>query len=418
MSFRILIILVFWTVVYQHAPSFEAVRIGEQPVFSEDNFKEIGIRSSNNSTGGLNINGPSVIKLPDWLPIEERVDSAANYYLYFAHHGGRDIRMAWSSEVMGPYHIFNMGSARDTNVQGDKTPGSGVLDISLGNPNVAFPFPQTGHIASPDIHIDHINRRIIMFFHARNFRSDFSQNTFVATSRSGLNFNMPKYGGESGHGVVDQELGEFYFRVFQINGAYLGKPVVSTFAFSNGGKLWVAPLFDSIGNNATFTNTKNPGGMFSMKWEELDYPLSKVMVTPQIQEEGIVLRSYHNYDANSPRHFAVHVDSNFIHVFYSARNDIPESIVAVGINLENLSLEDRVNPLKWHVSKMEHLILSPKLEWEMGNGIFKKSQNGTSINVCEIRDPAILVDNEDIYMFYTGSGEEAIGIAKLIKQNN
>ena len=40
---------------------------------------------------GQNINGPSLIRVPDWLP-----NRLGNYYLYFAHHQGQYIRLAYS----------------------------------------------------------------------------------------------------------------------------------------------------------------------------------------------------------------------------------------------------------------------------------------------------------------------------------
>ena len=40
---------------------------------------------------GNNINGPSLIKVPDWVE-----NPLGEYYLYFAHHSGKYIRMAYS----------------------------------------------------------------------------------------------------------------------------------------------------------------------------------------------------------------------------------------------------------------------------------------------------------------------------------
>ncbi|TGP23371.1 hypothetical protein, partial [Mesorhizobium sp. M1D.F.Ca.ET.234.01.1.1] len=40
---------------------------------------------------GANINGPSLIRVPDWLP-----GRLGAYYLYFAHHTGTYIRLAFA----------------------------------------------------------------------------------------------------------------------------------------------------------------------------------------------------------------------------------------------------------------------------------------------------------------------------------
>ncbi|MBI3972242.1 MAG: hypothetical protein HY332_13225, partial [Chloroflexi bacterium] len=40
---------------------------------------------------GDNINGPSLIRVPDWVD-----DPLGRYYLYFAHHRGTYIRLAYA----------------------------------------------------------------------------------------------------------------------------------------------------------------------------------------------------------------------------------------------------------------------------------------------------------------------------------
>ena len=81
-----------------------------------------------------NIDGPSVIRIPSWIPVSERVHEDAIYYTYFAHHGGDNIRLAWSSSITGPWNLFNaQGSSAPErawgvagNNTGTLTPGSGV----------------------------------------------------------------------------------------------------------------------------------------------------------------------------------------------------------------------------------------------------------------------------------------------------
>ena len=53
---------------------------------------------------GGNINGPSLIRVPDWID-----DPLGRYYLYFAHHKGRFIRMAYANDLLGPYSIHIPG---------------------------------------------------------------------------------------------------------------------------------------------------------------------------------------------------------------------------------------------------------------------------------------------------------------------
>lgn len=121
---------------------------------------------------GANINGPSLIKVPSWVP-----DRLGTYYLYFAHHRGKYIRLAHADSIRGPYRIH---------------PG-GVLPLEQT--------PCRGHVASPDVHVDDERREIRMYYHGV---VGSAQRTFAATSHDGLHFSAR--GGR---------LGPFYIRVFR-----------------------------------------------------------------------------------------------------------------------------------------------------------------------------------------------------------
>ena len=54
---------------------------------------------------GQNIQGPSLIRVPDWLE-----NPLGVYYLYFADHKGSYIRLAYADELTGPWHIYQPGS--------------------------------------------------------------------------------------------------------------------------------------------------------------------------------------------------------------------------------------------------------------------------------------------------------------------
>lgn len=53
---------------------------------------------------GENINGPSLIRVPPW--VEGRL---GEYYLYFAHHAGKYIRMAYADDLAGPWTVYGPG---------------------------------------------------------------------------------------------------------------------------------------------------------------------------------------------------------------------------------------------------------------------------------------------------------------------
>ena len=87
---------------------------------------------------GDNINGPSVIKVPSWI------QGLGKYYMYFGHHDGTFIRMAYANAITGPYAIY--------------TPG--VLDLSQTPLNGV-----KAHIASPDVLINEFEKKLWMLFH-------------------------------------------------------------------------------------------------------------------------------------------------------------------------------------------------------------------------------------------------------------
>ncbi|WP_127108399.1 hypothetical protein [Pararhodobacter zhoushanensis] len=106
---------------------------------------------------GTNINGPSLIRAPDWVP-----GALGRYYLYFAHHRGDHIRLAYADDLSGPWRIH----------------GPGVL-----------PLAESGfshHLASPEVVVDHEARRIRMFYHGGDVVK--FQYTRLADSADGLHF--------------------------------------------------------------------------------------------------------------------------------------------------------------------------------------------------------------------------------------
>ncbi len=152
---------------------------------------------------GENINGPSLIRVPPW--VEGRL---GEYYLYFAHHAGRYIRMAYADDVAGPWTVYG--------------PGTLHIEDTVCNDITESSFATYRHVASPDVHVDQASRRIRMYFHCPVYISgpkasddSYRQVTLVATSDDGLGF---KAGSEP--------LGNSYFRVFQWAGQYyaLGMP--------------------------------------------------------------------------------------------------------------------------------------------------------------------------------------------------
>ena len=139
---------------------------------------------------GANINGPSLMRAPSWLP-----NRLGTYYLYFAHHNGKYIRLAYADRLEGPWKVYTPGTLQLKEV------------------------PQcTGHIASPDVWVDERQKEVRMYFHGPA-KAGGGQKSFVAVSKDGLHFKPS-----------DEVLGQFYFRVFQWQNVW--------YAMAKGGRLY------------------------------------------------------------------------------------------------------------------------------------------------------------------------------------
>lgn len=167
------------------------------------------ISPASHESVGANINGPSLLKVPDWVQ-----NPLARYYLYFAHHQGSHIRLAISNDITGPYEVYEPGvmplakSGFDTQkLVVTNIAKQSILDlIDKYDAQTVLPFFPP-HVASPDVHVRDDHFEIWMYYHGQI--EDGRQLTKVARSKDGLHF-VPEPG----------YLGNSYFRVFAHNGAW------------------------------------------------------------------------------------------------------------------------------------------------------------------------------------------------------
>jgi len=152
------------------------IRLGNGPV----------IRPEMDERMGANVNGPSVIRVPAWVK-----HPLGRYYLYFSHHQGAYIRMAYADAIAGPYRIYSPG----------------VLNLE------ETPFLE--HIASPEVVVDHDRRRFLMYYHGAGCRWEnplpHVQVTCLAVSADGCKFAS-----------LRECLAESYLRVFRHKGWIYG----------------------------------------------------------------------------------------------------------------------------------------------------------------------------------------------------
>lgn len=149
----------------------QAVRLPQNPIIKPEMPGLEGKR-------GRNINGPTLIRVPDWIK-----NPLGQYYLYFAHHRGQYIRLAYADQIEGPWSIYEPGT------------------LHLNQTDCS------DHIASPDAHINQDTQEIDLYFHG--IYPGKGQITMLAKSKDGLHFTASNH-----------ILGPFYFRVFQYNGMH------------------------------------------------------------------------------------------------------------------------------------------------------------------------------------------------------
>ena len=275
---------------------------------------------------GGNINGPSLISAPPW--ISPRLGA---YYLYFAHHKGTYIRMAYADSLGGPWRVHEPGTLalRDC---------ASVMD----------------HVASPDVHVDPIRRKIVMYFHGPA-RDGSGQKTFMAASDDGLRFEAQA-----------EPLGEFYFRLFQHSG--------ERFAMAKGGRLY-----------------KAEGSGFVMGPDA--FPA--IFANPGYNKPGSV------------RHVAVDAVDGKANIYFSRIGDAPERILHAQMDLAGDWASWRAGPAR-EIARAE-------AAWE-GAAVRVRPSKAGAANKREnqLRDPAIYVDEDGTrYLLYSVAGECGIALGKL-----
>ena len=152
---------------------------------------------------GSNINGPSLIRVPDW--IEEPL---GRYYLYFADHKGSYIRLAFADALTGPWRMHPPGTLTlEASHFATERPEPGA--VSEGKRREAEWTVERDHLrphlASPDVHVEHDRREIRMYYHGMIDNGE--QRTRVAVSGDGIEFE-----------ARPEILGNSYFRVFRHRG--------------------------------------------------------------------------------------------------------------------------------------------------------------------------------------------------------
>lgn len=294
-------------------------RLNHHPIITKEMLK---------GDTGSNINGPSAIEAPDWLP-----KRLGKFYLYFAHHRGQSIRLAYSDDLAGPWHIYE--------------PGTLQLADAIGCED---------HIASPDVHVDHENKQIRMYFHGVVLGTK-RQETFLAISDDGIKFTAEA-----------KPMADFYFRAVPWKSSWIG--------MSKGGVLYYS--------KHGYADFKNIGkSVFTMNHPKANAP-------------------------GDVRHVAIKIEEDTLVVYFTKLGDAPEQIYRSEVDLIG-------DPSQW-VAKKITPILSPEMPWEGAELPISPSSVGAA-NQPEnaLRDPAIFTYADEDFLFYSVAGESGIGMVKISK---
>lgn len=139
---------------------------------------------------GTNINGPSLIKVPEWVK-----SALGTYHLYFAHHKGDYIRLAYADRLEGPWKTYEDGT------------------LQLGGSVFRH------HIASPDVHVDDERREIRMYYHGVATQS---QRQAHSRTKDGAAYGQLSACAVSGDGLAFEPAGDIvgssYPRAFRWGG--------------------------------------------------------------------------------------------------------------------------------------------------------------------------------------------------------
>jgi hypothetical protein len=326
------------------AAQVTATRLAQNPL--------ITVNSSPTLAG--NVNGPSMIRVPDWVD-----HPLGRYYLYFANHKGKFIRLAYANSVTGPWKIYEPGVLQ-------------VKDTAFYCPQ---PDPPNGslytHVASPEIFIDREKKKIILWAHGmwtdgkawpgaaggdqpseRQWLIDnrYEQYTQSFESIDGLHFTA--------HPAITKHS---YLRVFKDHDMFYG--------VARGGKLF---------------RSKDPFAEF---------------------EPGTDLFRDSPH-AGRVRHTALLRRGDTLYVFFSAIGDAPEHIQVAEVDLTKDWTEWKAGP--------PADVLTSQVSYECFDLPLAPSKAGDiDTPVHQLRDPGIFEDDGKVYLFYSICGEQGLAAAEV-----
>lgn len=205
-------------------------------------------------------------------------------------------------------------------------------------------------------------------------------------SADGLNFNLPADGGQAGHGTLPVTLGKSYFRVFEEAGNY--------YAFSNTGDIWASP------------DPANP-------WTPpVGYDYSKDYWDRDPSNSFVDRLRALGWPELRPRHFAVMRRGDILYAILTYKSGRPERVSISTFDFSELESDYET----WSGDFPGQELLKVEEVWE--GALFPPlppEAGSEDDGVNQLRDPEAFTDADGrSYLFYTGPGEDGIGLARLV----
>jgi hypothetical protein len=240
------------------------------------------------------------------------------------------------------------------------------------------------HIASPEVLVDDERQRFVLFFHGRPEDNDRlrPQATVPAVSDDGLDFR---------DGLVPCSPGNAYLRVFQASGRTWGL----------GGllRLYRGPESSSPTDEQGLRAPEDFPVTERHYWQEL--PLMDKVETEWAGDLGLGREG-------RVRHLALRpLGEGLFDLFYTVKcASPPERILATRLDARSPDWTD------WTVTAASE-VMRPERAWEGANEPCVTSEGGAGSGLNQLRDPYVLENEGRIYLYYSGAGETAIGVAEL-----
>lgn len=328
--------------------SITATRVPESPIIRDSMLP---------GNLGASINGPSMIRVP--TTVEHPL---GRYYLYFAHHDGKHIRMAYADRVEGPWTIYEPGALR------------------LKDQNVV-----ENHIASPEAVVDPASHQIFLFYHGwihnRKNRANWTGDGYdgqwssVAVSDDGIHFRP-----------IDRSVGPSYLRVFSHDGQWFALNELGVLRRAAKPGEHFDPVCQLVGNDVV--DAFDP----ALRHEPGATPVAQRPATGP-----------HRY---SIRHVGIDADRDRLVIYFSCVGHRPERILATVVEMKG-------PPETWRAHGAIE-VLQPETPAEGVDLPLAYSNGGISLTrVRELRDPAVYREGTQAWLLYSIAGEHGIGLAKL-----